>query len=283
MLTAYDDSEQVLHAFRAGGSAYCPKDITPHKLVQILRQVVQGHYVVGDQVFDQEGLQAWLEHQVEKAGRSHVDEAGETFSPLSPREMEILQHVTRGLSNKEIAAVAGHQPPNGEEPYDCDFAQARRGRPDSGRRLRAPARLGATAELTGSLTYGRSRPHHHQRTGCRHSRGLHERTQQELRELNRMIDQSRGEVEKLAQRNAAIAAHLRQLQGNFENMPRADIRTAYEAAQEAQQRLFTMRGQLEKLQGEQANLERLSGHLQRSLTALQALGRDQAGRAMARR
>ena len=82
------------------------------------------------------------------------------------------------------------------------------------------------------------------------TRELHERAQQEQRDLTRMVDQSRGEVEKLAQRNAAIAAHLRQLQGNFENMPRADIKTAYEAAQEAQQRLFTMRGQLEKLQGE---------------------------------
>ncbi len=103
------------------------------------------------------------------------------------------------------------------------------------------------------------------------TRQAHEHTQQELRELNRMIEQSRGEVEKLAQRNAAIAAHLRQLQGNFESMPRADIRTAYEAAQDAQQRLFTMRGQLEKLQGEQANLERLASHLQHTLTALQAL------------
>jgi two-component system sensor histidine kinase DegS len=107
------------------------------------------------------------------------------------------------------------------------------------------------------------------------TREAHEHTQQELRELNRMIDQSRGEVEKLAQRNAAIAAHLRQLQGNFENMPRADIRTAYEAAQEAQQRLFTMRGQLEKLQGEQSNLERLASHLQHTLTALQSLEVDQ--------
>jgi two-component system sensor histidine kinase DegS len=103
------------------------------------------------------------------------------------------------------------------------------------------------------------------------TRELYDQTQQEQRDLNRMVDQSRGEVEKLAQRNAAIAAHLRQLQGNFENMPRADIRTAYEAAQEAQQRLFTMRGQLEKLQGEQANLERLASHLQRNMLALQAM------------
>ncbi|MFO7536712.1 MAG: response regulator transcription factor, partial [Chloroflexota bacterium] len=33
MITGYDDAEQVFHAFRAGASAYCPKDITPEALV----------------------------------------------------------------------------------------------------------------------------------------------------------------------------------------------------------------------------------------------------------
>jgi two-component system response regulator DegU len=107
MLTAYDDAEQVLHAFRAGGSAYCPKDVTPHKLVEVLREVVQGHYVVGDHVFDLEGLNSWLVSSVEKSGRSYADDNREAFSPLSPREMEILQQVTRGLSNKEIAIALG--------------------------------------------------------------------------------------------------------------------------------------------------------------------------------
>jgi DNA-binding NarL/FixJ family response regulator len=107
MLTAYDDIEQVLHAFRAGASAYCPKDVHPSKLVEVIRQVVQGHYVLGDQVFDREGLQAWLDRSLEKAGRPYLDDTREAFSPLSPREMEILQYVTRGLSNKEIALSLG--------------------------------------------------------------------------------------------------------------------------------------------------------------------------------
>ena len=107
MLTAYDDAEQVLHAFRAGGSAYCPKDVPPSKLVQVVRLVVQGHYVVGDHVFDKDGLQAWLATSVEQAGRPYMDDTREAFSPLSPREMEILQYVTRGLSNKEIALSLG--------------------------------------------------------------------------------------------------------------------------------------------------------------------------------
>lgn len=107
MLTAYHDLEQELHAFRAGSRAYCPKDVTPKHLVQVVRWVKQGHYVVGDRVYDHRGLQNWLEAGVEKAGRPYINDTREAFSPLSPREMEILECVTRGMSNKEIAYSLG--------------------------------------------------------------------------------------------------------------------------------------------------------------------------------
>jgi DNA-binding NarL/FixJ family response regulator len=107
MLTAYDDVEQILHAFRAGASAYCPKDIAPGRLVDIVRQVSQGHYVVSDQVYDKEGIQAWMAKGISQATRPYLDDTEEVFSPLSPREMEILQFVTRGLSNKQIAQALG--------------------------------------------------------------------------------------------------------------------------------------------------------------------------------
>ncbi len=102
------------------------------------------------------------------------------------------------------------------------------------------------------------------------TRAEYERVQLELKDMSRMIEQSRGEVEKLAQRNAAIAAHVRQLQVNLETVPRADLKAAYDAAQDSQQRLFTMRGQLEKLQSEQAGLERLAETLRRTLAALES-------------
>ncbi|MGD2251919.1 MAG: response regulator transcription factor [Anaerolineales bacterium] len=103
LLTAYDDVEQVLHAFRAGAAAYCSKDVEPGKLVDIIRQVARGFYVVGDQVYDKDGLEHWLERGVETVRRPHLEGEVEAYTPLSPREMEILQYVTRGLSNKEIA------------------------------------------------------------------------------------------------------------------------------------------------------------------------------------
>jgi len=107
LLTAYDDVEQVLHGFRAGASAYCSKDIQAGKLVDVIRQVARGFFVVGDQVYDKNGIGEWLEKGVESVRRPHLDGEVEAFSPLSPREMEILQYVTRGMSNKEIAGRLG--------------------------------------------------------------------------------------------------------------------------------------------------------------------------------
>jgi two-component system sensor histidine kinase DegS len=83
-----------------------------------------------------------------------------------------------------------------------------------------------------------------------------EQGKREMEEIDLMLEQSQLEVNKLAQRNASISAHLQQVQGQFESLPRADIRMAYDAALDSQQRLFVMRGQLEKLQSDQAHLER---------------------------
>jgi two-component system sensor histidine kinase DegS len=91
----------------------------------------------------------------------------------------------------------------------------------------------------------------------------------QTKEISLLVEQSQGEVDKLVQRNAAITSQLHQIQSNFDTVPREDIRTAYEAAQDAQQRLFTMRGQLEKLQSDQANLKRYADHLARTVQLLE--------------
>lgn len=84
----------------------------------------------------------------------------------------------------------------------------------------------------------------------------------ELQEISLKLEQSQNEMTKLAQRNAAITAHLQQIQGQFDSTPRAEIRTAYDSALDVQQRLFVMRGQLEKLQSDRVRLERTVGLLQ---------------------
>ena len=78
VLTAYHDDEQLFHALRAGAAAYFPKDVMPSEIRKHFEELA----VFGES-------------------------ADEMFVPLSPREMEILQYITRGASNKEIARELG--------------------------------------------------------------------------------------------------------------------------------------------------------------------------------
>ena len=94
-----------------------------------------------------------------------------------------------------------------------------------------------------------------------------EEAEKALREVTLMIEQSQGEVSKLSQRNAAITTHIQQLQNQFDQMPAQEIRSVYDSALDAQQRLFVMRGQLEKLQSEKSHLERFKSTLERARLA----------------
>lgn len=94
-------------------------------------------------------------------------------------------------------------------------------------------------------------------------------TTRALREVTLMLEQSQGEVGKLTQRNAAITAHLQQVQSQG-GASLEDLRMAYDSALDAQQRLFVMRGQLEKLQNDQTHLKHLQGSLQKLLAALES-------------
>lgn len=106
LMTGYDDVEQAIHAALAGAHGYCSKDIEPHALSRIIREVSEGKYVFSGNVFTRRELELWVEERIEGARRSY-SEPGTPFHPLSEREMEVLACVVRGMSNKEIAGLLG--------------------------------------------------------------------------------------------------------------------------------------------------------------------------------
>ena len=106
-LTAYHNSQQVLHAMRAGASAYCPKDITPDDLIGVIRDVAKGYYIIGTLRMDGQEVQSWISTSVEAMSGPYIVDPDEHYIPLSPRELEILEFVTNGMSNKEIASRLG--------------------------------------------------------------------------------------------------------------------------------------------------------------------------------
>ncbi len=105
-------------------------------------------------------------------------------------------------------------------------------------------------------------------------RGL-EQAQRELKEVDLLIQQTASEVDRLVQQNARAVARVRQVESQFDTIPRDDIKTAYTSLVENQQRLFTMRGQLEKLQSEQKGLTRLMELYQKILATFAPAERTQ--------
>lgn len=106
LLTAYHDENQVLHAVRAGASAYYPKDVTPDALIDAIRQVSQGFYVIEEHILSKPELATWITERFAELG-SMWEGAEEMWMPLSDREMDILHSIARGLSNKQVALELG--------------------------------------------------------------------------------------------------------------------------------------------------------------------------------
>lgn len=86
MLTTYDGDEDIHRALSAGASGYLLKNSTRESLIPALRAVAVG--------------QRWIPQEV--ANRLA---ARKMFEELTPRELEVLEKLAKGLANKQIADV----------------------------------------------------------------------------------------------------------------------------------------------------------------------------------
>jgi DNA-binding NarL/FixJ family response regulator len=88
LFSAAMDGDNVVRAIRAGVAAYLPRNIDWESLLQVLNDVRD----VASQV-----MEAFRQMVVDEDTQS-------IYSPLSPRELEVLELVAAGRTNKEIAA-----------------------------------------------------------------------------------------------------------------------------------------------------------------------------------
>jgi DNA-binding NarL/FixJ family response regulator len=106
ILTMHEDDEQLFNAIRVGAAAYCTKDVDPSQIVAIIRRVARGEYLINENVLSHPFVASRVLDQFRELAR--IDqESDSVFSPLTPREVEILDCVARGNSNKEIASFLG--------------------------------------------------------------------------------------------------------------------------------------------------------------------------------
>ena len=113
-----------------------------------------------------------------------------------------------------------------------------------------------------------------------------EQSRQQLQEIRLLLHQTSGEVEKLMQRELALANRLRDMESNLDSFSRNDIRTLYNANHEVQLRLFMMRSQAEQLEARQQNIREYQDKLRTILELLMVhadiMNRDDVREATAR-
>jgi len=102
LMTAYDDEEQLFNAIRVGAAAYFLKDLGPAELAEGIRRVHHGEYLINESVLSKPAVAARLLKRFGDEDRGN-DNLDSIYIPLSNREIEVLEQIAMGNSNKEIA------------------------------------------------------------------------------------------------------------------------------------------------------------------------------------
>ena len=103
VVMASDEDEEALFAsIKAGAAAFVVKDITPDDLIHVVRRVSGGEFLINDKVFAKPAVASRVLKEFRELA-VYGQEAQPIFAPLSPREVEILDNIAQGMTNKQVA------------------------------------------------------------------------------------------------------------------------------------------------------------------------------------
>jgi len=101
-LAVAEDEDQLFEAIKSGAAAFILKDINPDDLVTIIRRVRAGEYLINDKVFSRPSVASRVLKEFRELA-VYGQESAPIFAPLSPREVEILDNIAKGMTNKQVA------------------------------------------------------------------------------------------------------------------------------------------------------------------------------------
>ncbi|WP_454299477.1 response regulator [Salana multivorans] len=96
-VTTFTTTHYVVPALRAGASGYLLKDSAPDELIDTIRAVHQGEYVLARQIVGA------LVDTVRQDSAPEPPSPAEALPALTAREADVVQLIAEGLSNRQIA------------------------------------------------------------------------------------------------------------------------------------------------------------------------------------
>lgn len=105
IFTIFEEEDKVMEAIQAGASGYLLKGMEAERIVDAIVEVAQGGSVIQPSL-----ARSLLRHFRVQPGQDQAANANspqEEVPSLTPREIEILQIIAKGLSNAEAAKVLG--------------------------------------------------------------------------------------------------------------------------------------------------------------------------------
>jgi DNA-binding NarL/FixJ family response regulator len=97
-----EDEEALFASIKAGAAAFMIKDVSPEDLIHVVRKVSKGEFLINNKVFENQGVASRVLKEFRELA-VYGQEAQPIFAPLSPREVEILDNIAQGMTNKQVA------------------------------------------------------------------------------------------------------------------------------------------------------------------------------------
>ncbi len=106
MLTTYANPDYLLEAIRAGAAGYIIKEASCRELISAVRRALSGENPL-DQELAMQLLRRVANEDERKTGSPPVPDGqpGPLPEPLTPRELEVLQLLAQGQTNRQISQV----------------------------------------------------------------------------------------------------------------------------------------------------------------------------------
>jgi len=101
IMSSNADEDRLFQAIKTGAAAFVDKTVNPEELIDVIRKVAHGEFPINEGLTTP-GVASRIRRYFEDQALMGKDIEA-LVVPLSPRELEILEYVANGNSNKQIA------------------------------------------------------------------------------------------------------------------------------------------------------------------------------------